>query len=216
MAMPFSPGNGADAGRVTPFPRDRCTDEKLVRDAASGDRAALGLVWDRYARLVRSVLIGVMGPDSAVDDLVQDVFVAFHRGAARIEDASALRGYLVGIAARLGALELRRRKLRRWVGLSKTGELPDVPVAAADSEAREALTALYRVLDRLGNRRRLTFALRHVQKLELLEIGSALGMSESTVRRELRRAEQQVVALARGEPTLRRYLEQRGFAREAT
>ena len=214
MAIAFSP-SGPDAGRVTPFPRDRLTDEKLVRAAANGDREALGLVWDRYSRLVRGVVIGVLGPDPSVDDIVQDVFVAFHRGAARIADAGALRGYLAGIAARLGALELRKRKIRRWVGLSSTGELPDVPVAAADSEARESLSAMFRVLDHLGGRRRVIFSLRHVQELELLEIAAALELSESTVRRELRKAEQQVVALARGERALASYLEQRGFAKEA-
>ena len=51
---------------------------------------------------------------------------------------------------------------------------------------------------------------RHVS---LNEIAAAIGISESTVRRELRRAEQQVAALARGEPSLLRYLELRGFSR---
>jgi len=212
MAMPFSSDEGTGAA-VTAFPEDRYVDAKLVRDAARGDRAAVGLAWDRYATLVRGVVRGVLGPDDAVDDLVQEVFIAFHRGASRIQDGGALRGYLVGVAVRLGALEIRRRKVRRWVGLTPTGEPPDVPVAPEDAEGREALRALYRVLDKLGSRRRLTFTLRHVQRLELLEIAAAIGISESTVRRELRRAEQQVAALARGEPSLLRYLELRGFSR---
>jgi RNA polymerase sigma-70 factor (ECF subfamily) len=212
MALPSDEGRSA---AVTAFPEDRFVDAKLVRDASRGDRAALGFVWDRYARLVRGVLRGVLGPDDAVDDLVQEVFIAFQRGAARIEDGSALRGYLVGVAVRLGALEIRRRKVRRWVGLSPSGEPPDVPIAPSDAEGRESLRALYRVLDQLGSRRRLTFTLRHVQGLELLEIGAAVGISESTVRRELRRAEQQVSALVRREPALERYLALRGFSKEA-
>jgi RNA polymerase sigma-70 factor (ECF subfamily) len=192
------------------FPQDRYGDAQLVADVARGDRAALGVVWDRYAKLVRGVLIGAIGPDGVVDDLQQEVFLAFYKGAGRIEQGGALRGYLIGVAVRLAALEIRRRKVRRWVGLSSTGELPDLPVAPEDSEGRESLRALYRVLDQLGSRRRLAFVLRHVQGLEILEVAEALGISESTTRRELSRAQQQLAALAKREPALTQYLEMRG------
>ncbi|MET0792515.1 MAG: sigma-70 family RNA polymerase sigma factor [Polyangiaceae bacterium] len=117
------------------------------------------------------------------------------------------------MAVRTAALELRRRKVRRWVGLSTTGELPDLPVAAADGEGRESLRALYRVLDQLSSRRRMVFVLRHVQGLELLEIVAALEISESTVRRELGKAQQQLAALARREPALDEYLRLRDGSR---
>ncbi len=192
---------------VARFPQERYGDAQLVADVAAGDAAALGVVWDRYGRLVRGVLFGALGPDSSIEDLQQEVFVAFFRGAARIQEGAALRGYLVGVAVRLAAQELRRRKVRRWVGLSASGELPDLPVPPEDSEGRQALAALYRVLDKLGGRRRMAFVLRHVQGLEMLDVAAALGVSESTTRRELGRAEQQLKALARTEPTLESYLE---------
>lgn len=195
---------------VARFPQDRYGDAQLVKDVARGDRDALGVVWDRYSRLVRNVLYGAIGVDSAVEDLLQDTFFAFYRGAAKIQDGGALRSYLIGVAVRVAALELRRRKVRRWVGLSPTGELPDLPVPPEDSEGRESLRALYRVLDQLGSRRRLAFVLRHVQGLELLEVAAALEISESTARRELARAQQQLAALARREPTLAQYLNLHG------
>jgi RNA polymerase sigma-70 factor (ECF subfamily) len=206
MAAPFSSGPKTGVATVTHVPPDRYTDAQLVRDVAAGNGAALGVIWDRYARLVRSVLFGAIGPDSAVEDLLQDVFLAFQRGAANVVDGGALRGYLVSVAVRLAALELRRRKVRRWVGLSATGELPELPTQPEDAEARESLRALYRVLDQLSPRRRLTFVLRHVQGLEMLEVAAALEISESTTRRELARANEQIAALAKREPSLTRYL----------
>jgi RNA polymerase sigma-70 factor, ECF subfamily len=203
-SFPSRPILGAVA--VARFPQDRYGDAQLVRDVAHGDRDALGVVWDRYSRLVRSVLFGAIGADHAAEDLLQEVFLAFYRGAAQIQDGSALRSYLIGVAVRIAALELRRRKVRRWVGLSATGELPDLPVAPEDTEGRESLRALYRVLDQLGSRRRLAFVLRHVQGLELLEVAAALEISESTARRELGKAQQQLAALARREPALNQYL----------
>lgn len=206
MASPFASRPPTGPLTVARFPQDRYGDAQLVKDVARGDRDALGVVWDRYSRLVRSVLYGAIGADSAAEDLLQDVFLAFFRGAGKIQDGGALRGYLVGVAVRLAALELRRRKVRRWVGLSPTGDLPDLPVAPEDAEGRESLRALYRVLDRLGNRRRLAFVLRHVQGLEILEVAAALEISESTTRRELAKAQEQLAALGRREPALTRYL----------
>jgi RNA polymerase sigma-70 factor (ECF subfamily) len=212
MAMVSSTEKPASDAAIMPFPRDRYADAKLVERAAAGDHSAVSLAWERYARLVRGTLIGALGPDSAVDDLMQEVFLAFFRSAAKIKDPGALRSYLVGIAMRLAALEIRKRKVLRLVGLSPTGELPDVEVAPEDQEGRQTLRALYRVLDQLSTRRRLAFVLRHVQGLELSEIVVSLEISESTVRRELRRAERQLSALAGREPALLEYLEKRGLS----
>jgi len=195
------------AGQVSRFPAQRLGDAELVLAAARGDADAISVIWDRYAALVRSVLRGALGPDLAVEDLLQEVFIALVKGAKGIHDGSALRGYLVGVAVRLAALELRRRKVRRWVMLSPTGELPDSAVMPRDSESRQALQALYRVLDQLGSRRRLAFVLRHVQGMGLGEVASALKVSESTARRELARARTHIVKSGRREPALHAYLE---------
>ena len=213
MAFAFASDEPANQAAVTPFPRQRLADEKLVGAVAAGDRAAVGVAWDRYAKLVRGALIGALGPDSSVEDLLQEVFLAFFRGASRINDGGALRSYLVSVAMRLAAMELRRRKVRRFVGLSPTGELPEVEVNPEDNEGRQSLVALYRVLDQLGTRRRFVFVLRHVQEFELTEVAVALAISESTVRRELKRAEAQLAALARREPALMKYLERSGRSR---
>ncbi|MGC4091184.1 MAG: sigma-70 family RNA polymerase sigma factor [Polyangiaceae bacterium] len=207
--MPASPltERPSERLRVARFPPERRGDAQLVADAADGDRAAMGVIWDRYARLVRGVLVGVLGPDSAIEDLMQDVFLALHKGARSMKDKGALRAYLIQTAVRSAAFELRKRKVRRWVGLSPTGDLPEVPAPPLDIESRETLRALYRVLERLSERRRLAFVLRHVQGLEMLEVAAALAISESTTRRELTSARQQLAALVRREPALALYVD---------
>ena len=131
------------SGQVSRFPAERLGDAELVQAAARGDADAISVIWDRYAGLVRGILRGALGPDLIVEDLLQEVFIALVKGAKGIQEGAALRGYLVGVAVRLSALELRRRKVRRWVMLSPTGELPDTSVLPRDSEGRQALQALY-------------------------------------------------------------------------
>lgn len=190
------------AANVAQFPSEKRSDASLVAGAAAGDRDAVAAIWDRYSGLVRGVLYGAMGPDQAVEDLVQEVFLSFIRGAARVEDGAALRGYLASTAVRQAAQEIRRRKVRRWVRLSPTGEVPEQPEAPADSENREILGALHRVLERLSERPRMAFVLRQVQGLSVQETTSALGISESTLRRELAAARSFIERAAASEPSL--------------
>ncbi|HMA94753.1 MAG TPA: sigma-70 family RNA polymerase sigma factor [Polyangiaceae bacterium] len=206
--MPSSPSPKAldPQANIARFPIERVSDAELVQAAARGDSRAISVIWERHAAAVRRVLRGALGPDSAIEDLLQEVFIALLRGVSRIEQGCALRAYLTGVAVRQAALELRRRKVRRWVTLTPTGQLPDVPTRARDSEGREALFALYRVLEKMGTRERLAFALRHIEGMEILEVARSLGASESTVRRALATARNKIERSVKHEPALECYL----------
>jgi RNA polymerase sigma-70 factor (ECF subfamily) len=88
--------------------------------------------------------------------------------------------------------ELQRRKVRRILRLSDTGQLPDHPVDATDTEARDALTWLYAVLDQLGAEERTAFVLRYVETMSLPEIAEMMGLSLATVKRRIDRAAEHV------------------------
>src|SRR6187551_2196957 len=100
----------AAAPAVARFPAEKRSDASLVAEAAAGGREAMAAIWDRYSSLVRGVLYGALGPDPAIEDLVQEVFLGFMRSASRITEGAALRGYLASIAVRQAALEIRKRK----------------------------------------------------------------------------------------------------------
>jgi RNA polymerase sigma-70 factor (ECF subfamily) len=160
------------------------------------------VIWHRHSAAVRSVVRACVGSDSAVDDLVQEAFVALHRAIHRLEQPHALRPYLLGAAARLAALELRTRTRRlRWLRLTASGELPETsaPPAFADSETVHALT---RVLGQLGPDLRVAFVLRYVEDFSPGEVARALGISESSAKRLATRARDRVLLLAEREPTL--------------
>jgi RNA polymerase sigma-70 factor (ECF subfamily) len=203
MALPSSTATES-VSAVARFPAEKRSDASLVAGAAKGEHDAFGVIWDRYSGLVRGVLYGALGSEQGIEDLAQEVFLSLIRGAARIQDGAALRGYLISVAVRLAAQEIRKRRVRRWVGLSPTGELPDRAAERVDLEHREVLRALHRTLERLSVRRRMAFVLRHVHGLEMLETAEALGISESTVRRELQTA-REFLRKAR-EPALREFL----------
>ena len=64
-----------------------------------------------------------------------------------------------------------------------------------DLAVREALAVL-------SSDERIAFSLRHLEELELTEVASACGVSLSTVKRRLKRAEERFDALALRDPRL--------------
>ena len=51
-------------------------------------------VFRRYAPYIARIALRLLGNDSEVDDLVQDVFLEAHRGLFGLRDAAALGGWL--------------------------------------------------------------------------------------------------------------------------
>ncbi len=74
--------------------------------------------------------------------------------------------------------------------------LPDEPAEGVDEGAREALARLYALLDRLDDRARLLFVLRHIEGLELAETAQASRMSLATAKRHLAKVTARVHAMA--------------------
>lgn len=182
------------------------SDAELVEAVSRGDGEAAGAVWDRYSKLVRGIVRSALGFDASVEDVVQEVFVAFLRCTSDIRDGSSLRSFLASVATGKSISELRKRRVRRWVTLSASGELPDIPVVPADIANRAVLQALYRILQSMPHRRRMAFVLRHLQYLEVSDIASTLQVSQSTVKREITRAAETIEMRARSEPALSQYM----------
>jgi RNA polymerase sigma-70 factor (ECF subfamily) len=204
-----SPSWGRGGVTVARFPNSRLSDAELVAAITQGENEALGVIWDRYAGTVRAVLRSSLGYDSDVEDLLQEVFIAFLQGAARLRSADSLRGYLVGVAVRLVMGELRRRRVRRWVTLQPTEELAQAAAPISyDEDAKAAVHALYRLLDGMPARRRLAFVLRHIEGMEVIEAARVLSVSESTIKREARKARKAIELRAeRSEPRLWQYMQ---------
>ena len=62
------------------------SDAELVADTLAGDREAFGELYDRHARLVRAVVVGVSGDWSSVDDMTQECFLRAYRKLATLRD----------------------------------------------------------------------------------------------------------------------------------
>lgn len=182
-------------------------DAALARAAAQGRPAAAAAIWDQLSPLVRNTLRRILGPDSEVDDLTQEVFLRVFRELSALRDPQAFRGFVMRVSTNAALSELRRRRVRRWLRLTFDGSVPDISVeAVASSPERLALRALYRILDGLDPESRSAFVLHHVEDLELRDVAAAMKLSLATVKRRLAKAHARLRRLANDDAQLRGYL----------
>jgi RNA polymerase sigma-70 factor (ECF subfamily) len=170
----------------------RPDDPELVRALRAGEVWAASAVWNAYASRVFRVAARVLGSESEAEDITQDVFARVFSGIGGLRDPSALGSFVFSVALRMVNRELHRRRVRRILRLSDTGHLPEYPVDAHDSEARDALAWLYTILDQLGAEERTAFVLRYMETMSLPEIAAAMNLSLATVKRRLDRATERV------------------------
>ena len=192
---------------VHPFPRERFSDAELVTAAGQGDHHALDIIWQRYSAAVRSTLYSALGPDHAIDDLIQDVFISFYRGAGRVKNPSALKAYLLGSAVRIAAFERRTRGRRsKWLAVFEQLGFDSSERQQPDVGQIDVLAALHRVLEQVSERPRTAFILRYVEDLTISEIAVAMGTSDATAKRDVVRGRARVLLLASKEPSLHDHL----------
>jgi RNA polymerase sigma-70 factor (ECF subfamily) len=187
---------------------DGADDVELVHRLVGGDPRAAVLLWRRHAVMVRGLVVRSLGPGVEVEDLVQETFAIFFRKLRTLKDPAAMRSFLIGIAIREIRGEIRKRRVRKWLLLTTTGDLGDY-FAEGDDNARHAFARLYRVLDSLDSRSHVAFTLRHFEGYELTEVAAALSCSLATVKRVLSAVETRVWSLAAQDPYLAPYLEPR-------
>jgi RNA polymerase sigma-70 factor (ECF subfamily) len=202
-----SPSLASTRNNLAELPLDTLGDAALVAALLQGSERAAQAIWHRHAPAVRRTLARSLGPDQEVEDLLQDVFVGFVKSAAKLQDPSNLRAYLVSIAFRIAAMEIRRRKVRRWVTLTGSGDVPELPTPASEPDEARALSALYKILDGLSARDRLIFIARHVEGMQIDETAESLRLSKATVWRASKATFEHVMGKAQHDPALVAYVE---------
>jgi RNA polymerase sigma-70 factor (ECF subfamily) len=165
--------------RVLPLPAGQ--------GAAEPSTAELDLdtLFRRYASYVAAVAHRLLGRDDDVDDTVQEVFLAAVRGVSQVRDPAAVKGWLARVTVRAARQRLRKRSLRRLVGLDEPVVYERVADQGAGAEERALLSRVYRVLEGLPVNQRIAWALRYVEGEPLENVASLSGCSLATAKRRI-------------------------------
>jgi RNA polymerase sigma-70 factor (ECF subfamily) len=166
------------------------SDAELMRRTVLGDRDAFAGIYRRHHGTIFRFARLMTGCTTAAEDVVQEVFLALMRNAARYEPAqSTLSTYLYGIARH----QTRRRLVRdrRFVAFDEgTAE----PVMAADTDVelarRSDVERLRQAVLTLPSRYREAVVLCDLQDMSYGDAAATLACPIGTVRSRLHRGRQ--------------------------
>lgn len=183
------------------------SDPDLVAALRSGDPFAAGRIYDRHAKHVHAVVYRLLGPDSDLEDIIQEVFIYAFYSIDKLRDPVALRSWLGGIATGHVRAHLRRRWRSRWLNFFSHEELADLPSEPPDPHT-DLLREVYTILDHLPPDERMAVVLRRIEDLPIHEAAEVSGMSVSTFKRRYARGQAHFLARAKGRPALAKWLAQ--------
>jgi len=161
------------------------SDADVGRGLIAGQSWAIAETWHRFAPMVLTTAERALGSRAEAQDVAQEVFCRLYRKARTLREPESLRSFVFSFAIRVLKSELRSRKTRGWLSFHRPEALLDVGSDTLDVESRDLLRRFYARLDRLSPEDRLVFALRHLESMTVEEIGAALELSTSTVKRRL-------------------------------
>jgi RNA polymerase sigma-70 factor (ECF subfamily) len=197
--------NASEVGRTS-----GTSDAELVAALRSGDPAAQAAAWARLGRLARRVVGRFFGPGLDPSDMVQEVFIRVFARLDELRDPACVRGFVIGIALGVARNQARRARLRRMVGLTTSGDAPEVLIGSADMEARQVVRRLYVILDDARAEDRSLFVARFMEKMEMTEIAEAHKMSFGTAKRRVARAIERITRRIARDRVLADYLNRAG------
>jgi RNA polymerase sigma-70 factor, ECF subfamily len=162
-----------------------CADEDLLVLVQSGDREALGVIFDRYARLIFSVGLRIVRDTAEAEDLVHDVFLFILDGKSLFDPArGSARSWLARITHHR-ALDRRKYLMRRSFYDRDKADLLSDKESSSGADHPEFLywkSCLKRAFDDLSEDQRATLRLHFFEGFTMNEIGARLGQSPANVR----------------------------------
>ena len=179
--------------------------DPLVRRAQAGEERAYQELFVRHQKDVARIVHRTLGPDTDLDDIVQESFVQIFRSLGRFRGDSKFSTWIYRIVTNVARMHLRSRRARPVLTNAGPRELTVRDESADPSEisVRNArLRALYRHLDELTDKKRTVLVLHDFEGLSPAEISTIVEAPVLTVRTRLFYARRELYAALGQDPEL--------------
>ena len=182
---------------MIPHSQPESDDAAVIAAARQGDGAAFARLFRRHADAVRTRITRLVGPIAERDDLVQKVFIAFHRALPAYRGDARLSTFLHRITVNVAYDHLRGRRHR-----TDGEEILDAealaehlsPALEDQVAARADLARMLALLAHLSPKKRIAFILVAVEGCSLTEAAALIGAAEDTVKQRVLQARRDLLA----------------------
>ena len=185
---------GNDRGTVGRSDGDT-EDVRLMQLVAEGDTSAFEQLIERHQALVAGTVARMLGSNSDVEDIAQQVFIRVWKSARRYVPRAKFTTWLLKITRNLVFNELRRSKRHAHVPLQSEQGAEETPLKDETNPAPDASlleTELQRAIEeaimQLPESQRMALVLRRYEQLSYEQIAEVLNLSVPAVKSVLFRA----------------------------
>jgi|ERR1700722_388048 len=157
----------------------RPSDNHLMECIKKGDRDALGLLFERYAKVVFSVSVRILRNSTEAQDLVQDVFLNIHHKCHLFNaDKGSVASWLLRITYSRAFDRREYLNVRGWSAYSEIEEIKDTAQGDSPLDVLTNTVLAKQILERsltdLTHRERTTLELFFFEGYTLREISIRL------------------------------------------
>jgi len=170
-------------------------DVRLMRLVGSGDTQAFEELVERHQSLVAGTVARMLGSNSEVEDIAQQVFIRVWKSAGRYTPRAKFTTWLLKITRNLVFNELRRTRRRAQVPIQTESEAAEIPLKDETSPMPDASLlenelqeAIEKAITELPERQRMALILRRYEELNYEQIAEILDLSVPAVKSVLFRA----------------------------
>ena len=167
------------------------SDADLIRRLQGGELAAFDTLFERHRGAVFGYLLGLVGDHGLVEDIVQDVFVAFVKKIEKIDPRRGARAWLLRVARNKSIDLFRKRKPEILTDeLPRHGDTWDETPEADPLErllGREERDRVMQAVRALPTRERDVLLLHYFSDLPFKEVAKILKRPLGTVLWQSRR-----------------------------
>ena len=174
---------------------DADADAELMVQVAAGDRAAFGVLFDRYQASICRFSRRFVGDEARAEEVAQDIFVKLFRTAKSYRPTAKFKTFLFRVATNHCLNEVRRGEYRMpHASHDKTeNEEADASYGTAVTpdqalHGKELEGAVAAALEGLSERERAAFTMCRFEGMAYREIATALSASDAAVKSLIHRA----------------------------
>lgn len=175
----------SDSSALDPTAASAASDHGLLTALAEGQVTALGVLYDRYARLVYSLAYKILENSEEAEDITQDVFLTLWRRNTYDPKRGSLSSFLTTMTRsrsidKLRSKGARLRVLQRLQGMVRTETNALTPLEQASVGERSQI--IRRALAQLSETERQVLEIAYYEGLSQSEIAKRLNIPLGTVK----------------------------------
>ena len=170
-------------------------DVRLMGLVSRGNMRAFEEIIERHQRLVAGTVARMLGSNSDVEDIAQQVFIRVWKSAGRYVPRAKFTTWLLKITRNLVFNELRRSKRHAHIPIQTEPSAEEIPLkdetnpspdaSLLETELRQAIA---QAITELPESQRMALILRRYEELSYEQIGEILDLSVPAVKSVLFRA----------------------------